>query len=82
MNSHTLQVEQFRLFATCRGEPRSAVFSYAYGRRTPTVIDAYSRAYVITEFFIPELAKITVRDLGFHFDDLIHSKIVLGRRSR
>ena len=29
----------------------------------------YSRAYVITEYFIPELAKITGCDLGFHFDD-------------
>ena len=57
-----------------RGEPRSAVFA------TPTA-DAQLQ-YVITEYFIPELAKITGRDLGFHFDDLIHLKLVLGWRSR
>ena len=35
-----------------------------------------------TEHWEPELAKITGRDLGFHFDDLFHLKLVLGWRSR
>ena len=34
--------------------------------------------YIITEYFIPELAKITGHDLGFHFDDLIHLKLMIG----
>ena len=59
-----------RLFRSPRGEPRSAVFAM------PTA-DAHLH-YVITEYFIPELAKITGRDLGFHFYDLIHLKLVLG----
>ena len=57
-----------------RGEPGSAVFA-------TTMADAHLH-YVITEYFIPELAKITGCDLGFHFDDLIHLKLVLGLRSR
>ena len=56
-----------------RGEPRSAVFATA---------TADARLYVVTEYFIPELVKITGRDLGFHFEDLIHLKLVLGWRSR
>ena len=70
-----VDAEPFRHFERSRrGEPRSAVFA------TPTA-DAQLQ-YVITEYFIPELAKITGRDLGFHFDDLIHLKLVLGWRSR
>ena len=69
---------KFRLFGTDRlAESRAAPFLL---RLRPT--HTYSRAYVITEYFIPELAKITGRDLVFHFDDLIHLKLVLGWRSR
>ena len=79
MNSHTklyvaLDAEPFRHFERSPRGSRSAVFA------TPTA-DAQLQ-YVITEYFIPELAKITGRDLGFHFDDLIHLKLVLGWRSR
>ena len=55
-----------------RGEPRSAVFA------TPTA-DAQLQ-YVITEYFIPELAKITGRDLGFHFDDLKINPLEISAR--
>ena len=75
MNSHTLK---FRIFDTDRfEESREAPFLL---RLWPT--HTYSRAYVVTEYFIPELVKITGRDLGFHFEDLIHLKLVLGWRSR
>ena len=75
MNSHTklyVDAEPFRHFE--RSPRECAVFA------TPTA-DAQLQ-YVITEYFIPELAQITGRDLGFHFDDLIHLKLVLGWRSR
>ena len=64
----------FRFFGTDRLAARFLL------RLRPT--HTYSRAYVIAEYFIPELAKITGRDLVFHFDDLIHLKLVLGWRSR
>ena len=68
----------FRLFGTDRlAESCAAPFLLPLRPK-----HTHSRAYVITEHFIPELAEITGRDLGFNFDDLIHLKLVLGWRSR
>ena len=55
--------EPFRLFATARIAESRAAASAGFA-----TADAHLQ-YVITEYFIPELAKITGRDLGFHFDD-------------
>ena len=59
----------FRLFTTDRSrEPRSAGFA---------TVDAG-----LSKYFMPKLAKITGRHLGFRIDDLIHLKSVLYWRSQ